>query len=284
MTMKNIFKYGVLLVAMALSGCSKDNDYYDDPPAFTPVVMDTNMTIAEFKAMYADKDKGDNKPYTIPDDIVIGGKVVSSDESGNIFKSLYIADETGGLEIRIGLNSLFLTYRLGQTVYVKAQWLTLGAYGGTPNLGMYSSNEKYETAYIQPRVQVERQVFRGVYGDPVEPVVVNSISELQSNPQLIGKPVTFKNLTYKVGSSYPEGVSTWGQAQNLDEEVEAKSVNQTFIPATGGEVTIRTSGYARYANQQIPTYPIDVTGLYTTYNGKPQILMMGLDGVKKVSE
>ena len=277
--MRDMLKYVILSVALILAGCSKN---FDDPPAFVPVTMESNMTIADFKAMYSDENKGDNKPYTIPDDIIIEGKVVSTDESGNLFKSLYIADETGGLELKIGLNDMFLTYRMGQTVYVKAKWLTLGAYGGTPNLGLYSSTERYETAYIQPRILVETHVFRGEYGEPMAPVVVNSISELQSNPQLLGRPITFKNLTYKTGSSYPEGVNTWGQAEDKQEEVEAKSVNQTFVPATGGEVTIRTSGYANYANQVIPTKTIDVTGLYTTYNGKPQILMLGLDGVKIV--
>lgn len=43
----------------------------------------------------------------IEKNIVIGGQVVSEDRSGNVYKSIYIQDATGGIELKIGKNALY---------------------------------------------------------------------------------------------------------------------------------------------------------------------------------
>lgn len=60
----------------------------------------------------------------IEDDVVIKGKVISSDAEGNVYKSLYIYDGEQAIELRL-MNDNYVNYPLGQIVYVKAQGLSL---------------------------------------------------------------------------------------------------------------------------------------------------------------
>ena len=67
----------------------------DDFGKFTP--------ISEVKQMYVDNG---SKPYDITKHCVIKGQVITSDQTGNIYKSFYIQDATGGIEIKIGKSGL----------------------------------------------------------------------------------------------------------------------------------------------------------------------------------
>lgn len=63
----------------------------------------------------------------IEDDVVIKGKVISSDAEGNVYKSLYIYDGEQAIELRL-MNDNYVNYPLGQIIYVKAQGLSLASY------------------------------------------------------------------------------------------------------------------------------------------------------------
>lgn len=67
---------------------------------------------------------------------MVSGNVTTSDREGNFFRSFFIEDETGAVEIRAGLYDLHAVYRLGQQVTVVADSLTLGLTGGVLQLGL----------------------------------------------------------------------------------------------------------------------------------------------------
>ena len=154
-----------------------------------------NTTIAQIKALYQ------GKPYHVEDDLIIGGRVISSDASGNIYRSLYIQDDTGGIEVKIGNTGLYNDYKLGQWVYVKCQGLTVGNYGGMLQIGMTDPTGEYETAYIDVKSLISNHVFKGTKDNPVTPLVVSE-SDLKTalkssyKSALFGKLVTLQNLTY----------------------------------------------------------------------------------------
>ena len=81
----------VLMAVMAVS-CSED---FDTPPMVVPTALNKpNMTLAEFKAKYWDNAR--NFCDTVKEDIVIHGYVSGNDVSGNLYKVMYIQDETAG--------------------------------------------------------------------------------------------------------------------------------------------------------------------------------------------
>ena len=145
---------------------------------------------------------------------VIKGVVTTTDRPGNFYKSFYIQDETGGIEIKVGKNGLYNDYLLGQTVYVDCEDLTLGMYGyksgnyggmGMAQLGFSDPSGSYETSYMEIPLLIDAHVLRGNPSElhPVTPAVITSASQLpnpktatQATNKLIGSMVTLKGLTY----------------------------------------------------------------------------------------
>ena len=145
---------------------------------------------------------------------VIKGVVTTTDRPGNFYKSFYIQDETGGIEIKVGKNGLYNDYLLGQTVYVDCEDLTLGMYGyksgnyggmGMAQLGFSDPSGSYETSYMEIPLLIDAHVLRGNSSElhPVTPAVITSASQLpnpktatQATSKLIGSMVTLKGLTY----------------------------------------------------------------------------------------
>ena len=92
------------------------------------------MTIAEFKANHWQD--AVNYVDTITEDEVIHGWVVSSDESGNIYKSLYIMDESGaGITIPINKTNLYQDYPIGQEIILSMKDHWVGKYCGQQVIG-----------------------------------------------------------------------------------------------------------------------------------------------------
>ena len=122
----------ILALAFALISCTSLIEEFQPvatldyvaPEAVAPVVMEANTTIADLCAMYQT-----GLPWTIDLNIIISGKVSTTDQPGNFYKTLYIQDETGGIELKMGKNGLYNTYKEGQTLYVRCWGLTLGMYG-----------------------------------------------------------------------------------------------------------------------------------------------------------
>lgn len=177
---------------------------YPEPEYKEPEVIERTHTIAELAAMYK------SKPWKIDQDIIISGKVSTDDQPGNFYKSFYIQDETGGMEIKVGRNGLYNEYKLGQTVYVKCNGLTLGMYGyksgnyggqGMVQVGYADPTGEYETSYLEHPVLVDNHIIKGALGDPVEPVVLTEsqlpgVNDTQKTNPYIGTLVTLKGLKY----------------------------------------------------------------------------------------
>ena len=190
---------------------------YEDCPCPSQVVKEgdivVNTTIADLAAMYTNVN-----PFEIKDDIVIAGRVITTDRPGNFYKSIYIQDETGAIELKPGKTSLYNDYALGQKVYVKcgpqpgSKGLFLGSYGyksgnyggnGMVQLGCEDPSGEYETAYMEDEYIISKHVFRGSPQDIDIPVpAVLSASQMPSKDatlktcKYLGQRVTLKGLRY----------------------------------------------------------------------------------------
>ena len=177
---------------------------YDNPAADQPVSMEVNTSIAELAAMYET-----GKPWTIDKNIIVSGIVSTTDRYGNFYKSFYIQDETGGIELKLGKNGLYNDYLPGQRVYVDCRDLELGMYGyksgsgnGMVQIGFNNGgDDTYETSYIESSLIIDTHVFKGEVEGEVEPVELTvdqlpGSADTQSTSEYIGKLVTIKNLHY----------------------------------------------------------------------------------------
>lgn len=162
--MKKIFQLcAVLAVMFAVTGCYNDFDAPKPAKVYTDEDFAgmKHISIADVKQMFLDEHKslggtgsnsswGDTKYVQIgqsPDglDYYIKGKVQSSDEEGNVYKSLYLVDDSGAIEVKL-TTGLYFTYPMGRFdkatgtipsnwVYVKVSGLYIGNYRMMLSLG-----------------------------------------------------------------------------------------------------------------------------------------------------
>ncbi len=209
--MKKIL-FSALAAAALLSSCNVKDEWtpvftgkYGEPAEFEPVHMKSNITIQDLCKLYQT-----GSPKSMTGGYVIEGKVISTDQPGNFYKSFYIQDETAGIEIKVGRNSLYSDYHEGQTVYVACNGLWLGMYGykdgsyggqGMVQIGAQDVSGQYETSYIESPLLIDTHIYQGELGNPVEPVVLSeselpSTAQSQAQNKNVGRLVTLKGLTY----------------------------------------------------------------------------------------
>ena len=228
--MKKIFVW-LLAVMMVAVSCDIYPDVEETQPADPfDTVPEVHTTIAQLKALYTKP----GTPVLITDDLVIGGQVISSDASGNVYRSFYIQDDTGAIEIKIGKSSLYNDYKLGQWVYIKCKGLALGQYGGMLQIGYRTdqpawidASPAYETNYMDVQYLIDAHIFRGKVDKPVPPMLISEAGiKDEAN---FGRYVRIEGLTYgnKIfvilydkadNSTYLRdsafGVTTWAMTQN----------------------------------------------------------------------
>jgi len=166
--MKKIYAAFAILSALFLfSSCDEWdpvlNKKYSEPEESTDSHPMATTTIKALKDMYS------GTPLKIDADIVIAGQVISSDKSGNFYRTMYIQDETGAIEVKVGLSGLYNEYKLGQWIYVDCGGLTIGAYGGMVQLGYEDPSGKYETAYLDVKQIISDHIYRGDVDDVPNP-------------------------------------------------------------------------------------------------------------------
>ncbi len=217
-------RYMKLVLALAaglfVTGCY--NDF--DNPAPAKVYTDQDFTeagakiisIKELKQYFYNKwgnsANGLGRRVEISDNVVIKGKVISSDAEGNVYKSLYIYDGEQAIELRLG-NDNYLEYPLGQIVYVKAQGLSLASYrymlslGGAPAVepdGTFPNDDPNEHDYsasgnsnITLTEMIQQYVYKGEREEitDADMIVVNKDNyRTVLNDNLLGCMIRFEGL------------------------------------------------------------------------------------------
>jgi hypothetical protein len=94
--------------------------------------------------------------------------VTSNDDEGNVYKSLYVQDETSGIELKLN-NNVGLLYKQGSWVYVRLNGLYLGNYrmmlslGGPPSESYNKAGEHkyYANSNIELQEVIDEHVFIG---------------------------------------------------------------------------------------------------------------------------
>lgn len=260
--MKTINKLlGLLLMAtVALVGCNRD---FDAPPLEKPVYNgpEENITIKELKNKY--KDVTSDAPRLIELDYILKARVISSDESGNIFKQLYIYDESGyGINMGVDQNSLYTEYYIGQEVFVDLHGLYIVNYGDQLQIGMANTQ-----ANRIPFKTFQEHVSKNGWPKPdaVKPAPLK-FTELED--RMVNTLVTFDNVYFADGGKLPYVDGT--QTTNRDLK---------FVDGEG-VVLVRTSSYANFAKETLPKGKGTVTGILSKFRTDWQLTILNKEDVK----
>lgn len=264
-TLRNLFTI-LFISGLFLTSCEQKE--FDTPPHDQPVYAgDITHTISEFKAKY------NSSLVEITDADVISGVVTANDISGNLYKQVFIEDETGGLMIAIDRNNIYNDLRVGQTVFIECKGLYMGKYGDFPQLGYrYSRNNDgvYSIGQI-PWEMAQTKLFRHDYPKP-ENVVPKAITFDELTEENLGRLVMLENVSFDDAGKIFSEPSEDGSVQTLNRLIRSnENPNQT--------VTGRMSSAANFASQTIPSGIGKVTGVLTKYNTTIQFLLRELGDV-----
>ena len=270
-------------LAVAAPACQDD---VDSPAAGAPEAnVKPNTSIADLKKRYWKEDK--NYADTIKEydgeRVVIAGRVISSDEDGNIFKSLIIQDETAAMAFSIDSYNLYQNYRVGQEIVLDVTGMYIGKYAGLLQMGRpswYTNGKTWQVSFMSKIYFQDHAQLNGM-PEPakIDTVVVNSFDQIPNDTEGLIKyqsqVVRFCNVHFEEG-----GKNTFSVYHTSVNEEQ----NRTLIDQNGNSRIVRTSGYAKFCAQKLPVGNIDLVGILSFYNDAWQILVMDTDGIYKATE
>ena len=192
----------MVVACFTLVGCYEDFENVPERQIFDDTKFEAQfpearyITIAECKEIFTsvhgsisgtgeNSSWNDTKYVQVEDDLYIKGKVVSDDEQGNVYKSLYIQDETSGIEVKLN-NNVGVRFPYGTWVYVRLKDLYIGNYRMMLNIGGAPS-ESYNKAgehkfYANSNLEIQSIIDRHVFpGGPAE-IKVGTFAQWQANP------------------------------------------------------------------------------------------------------
>ncbi len=270
--MNSLLKYFMMLTTVFLLwGCVHD-DKYDEPnlDGFQCGELASTITIAEVKAKLVDASGG--KYYKFPDDSqdVLEGYVSSSDETGNIYKYIYIQDSpenpTEGFTISVNSLNNYTRYPQGSKIYIKLKGLAVGTYGSVKQLGAEVFNNKTGNLEFTriPENQVYTSILRSCANKvTIIPKVMTLAQMVSANDQYLGCLIQVDNAEFDSKSL----CSIYAPAgQTVDRVISDNSTSTTRI--------VRNSGYASFANQLVPAGNGKFVGIYSKYNSTYQMYIV----------
>jgi hypothetical protein len=273
-----LFSISLLAAFLAiLTGCVKQN--FDEPPINIPHVnFKSNMTIAALRKKFvipvpiADTANfqvdSTGTMLRVKGDVIIEGIVGGNDESGNIYKEIYIQDTTGGIGISLDLPYIYTQFKVGQRIFVKCKGLYLGQYGtaiqiGYPYIGKIG---RMPAALIAGHLLPD-----SLPGKAPVPIVID-ITQTNSNyfDKYQSMLVAFHRVGFSdnAGSQIAPGSSSSSFAiyDSIDEAIS--------LPKLGGKsLILYTSNYSSFSTNKLPSGLGIIQGIFTVYNSSYEMLI-----------
>ncbi len=237
--------WGIAIAVILLYGCGYDD--FDDPGLRHREAegMNANITIKDVTSRYA------GRVIDITEDAVIAGYVTTSDVSGNFYRSFFIDDATGAVEIKAGLYDLYNIYPVGLRVAVRLKGLRLGEDKGVKQIGLKARVAGVEQAgYFNYRYEANKYLLRDTIRTAPKPLT-KTIASLKMED--CGRLVAVGSLTLK--NDQPE---YWTAAGINPYETSAF---RKFCDPHGDSIAVLTSVYANFACQPIPQGALSLTGI-----------------------
>ena len=247
----------LLFIATILlfSGC---NEKFEAPPIKMPVYsgQPENITVAEFRKQYATRPSR----TVIVEDYILRAVIIGNDISGNIYKQIYIADNTGGINIGIDQNSIYASNRVGQEVFIKLKGLSSVVYGGELQIG-------YRGTYAN---RIPWEIYR-------EHIFFNGFPDITSARARV---VTIPQITDDMVNTLIElrNVSFVNAGANFT--IDNAVTDEMIIDSDGNTFPVRTSSYCDFANDRLPSGKVTLVGILGRYDSAWQFMLRDRNDIK----
>ncbi|MGE0561640.1 MAG: DUF5689 domain-containing protein [Flavobacteriales bacterium] len=238
-TLRNSLVITLVTTLLVLTGCKKD---FDSPP-ITVLPVGNIITIDSLRKIYTSFDS------TFVNDYSVFGTVTADEISGNLYKTIYIQDGTAGILLKLTASS-DKTFFQGDKVRVSLRGTKISSYRSMIQLDN-----------VNPDVNLIKQG----KGNEIVPKVVT-----RTDLQPVGTYSPYQGQLIQINDvefQCVEKCKTWADAIT-------QSSRDLFIQdTTGATIIIRSSGFASFANQEIPMGKGSVIALVSQFDNKIQLVI-----------
>lgn len=261
------FNYGVksvvgLVGLTLLFACVKDKNF-ESPPNSCASELAANATYAEIKALYQEE------TMQMQEDLIIEGYIISSDEAGNFFSTLYFQERpiapTGGFQIEIDLRDSHLFYPVGSKVVIKLRGLYLGKSKDVFKIGgVFTSFGNLSVGRL-PAAVVDNHIF--VTCDEavtIEPTIVN-ISDLR---QQLTNTLVQLNAVEVLADELSEPFA-----------IASEETERTLTDCNDNELILLNSGFSDFQAEQLPLGNGNITGVLLRENDNYFLAVRSLEDI-----
>lgn len=231
--MKNFIPV-LILLATLLGGC------YDrhSEPTEEPFSGQDNCDLVELRGLCA------NGCYTIERDMICEARVTSSDRAGNFYRSMVVEDESGAVEILLGIYNSASQYPTGLLVELHLQGLAIIAENGVVRVGLPPQSHDEAPREMESPSVIAKHLVRGNSVEEIEPLPCD-IAELSN--ALCGRFVEVGALRYTPLSEAENGATTTEYYRLEDSD--------------GNVIFAYISPYANFANIELPSTELSLRGI-----------------------
>lgn len=213
----------------------------------------TAKTIAEVKQLYTTGNWNQ-----INGDFYVKGQVTANDETGNLYKYVYIEDATGGLRVNVNKVNLYQDnrFRVGKDIYIKLKDLYVANVGGEIQLGTtYVSGGNTLFGGVD-EVNVYKFFYDG--NQPIRAVVPTEKNISQLTKADVGRWIKIKDLQFKESDLYQPYAS-------------GSTTNRNLVDCNGNNIVIRTSNFADFAGVEVDRGKGNVYAILSVFNNTYQL-------------
>lgn len=269
-----IFTVCIALLSLGLVSCMDDFDTPITGNAFgnNSIQDGRTISIAGLKEKYADVIKA-NGLKKIEEETRIEGVIIGDDKSGNIYKQLMIADESGAIVISINNTGLYATCPVGQKMVIDCKDLFVGGYGEMGQIG-YSYNGKVGRMPVYVWENHVKLIDEPKMFYP-EMQPKNITSEDLKTLDKATAPLLVNLNHVKFEGADGEEVYAADKGGNVS------AVEQYLILEDGSKLMVRTSTYANFAKEVLPEGDLNVTAILTRYRSTWQLTIRDGKEIKK---
>ncbi|HMO60858.1 MAG TPA: DUF5689 domain-containing protein [Ferruginibacter sp.] len=256
----------IIVMFAALTSITSCKKKFDAPPAAADQPIPdgyTQISLKDLKARHTTTGTLD----LISDAVVLNVVVTANDKSGNLYKELFVRDETGSIKLLLDQAGLYGPYPVGRRLWVKCQGLYLSDESGLMVIGARAVISGVPQLFgIEPQ-RIREYVIGGSINNPVEPKLV-TIADLGTGMQnqYIGELIKLENYQF-TGADMDKTYA--------DTSSYRRTVNLNVQNCTGAtsQIIVRTSGFASFAGTNVPDGNGTLTAIYTVFGNTRQLVV-----------
>lgn len=186
--------------------------------------------------------------------VVIRGKVISSDESGNIYKQLVVQDETAAISFSINAYNIYSNFKTGDDITIDLRGFSIGRYFGELEIGELMNHTSYGNtiSFLPYELFINQAIYNSANNEikPI-PTSLNDLNSAKSTSDGLQKWqsqfILLKGVTF--------------EEKNVPLSEYQQYTNRYVTDANGQRLAVRTSGYADFYNQRTPSGIVSLCGI-----------------------